>query len=308
MLRLDSFTAFQITKTLSRIAKRGRTVLCSIHQPRSDVYALFDRIMLLAPGGSLVYYGSRASVAPYFAAAPLHMYSTEAHTNPADWLLDNSSLDYRTESSEKRTIARNLKIIEQFKAMQARGKMIDGNDQFRNEDDVVSGHDKAKILSPRSALSNSGAARGPRLTLHPSSDGGGRKRSFQLDSPVDATMAANGAGKQPEQGEITLVRRAPFGLAFGVLLRRSWLNFARQPLLVSTRIGQIFAFAVILMLYYTRLGFDQNSVQNRLGLLQEFTALLFIGMLNNIAIFPAERNIFYRSAAATKGDAIGGVV
>jgi hypothetical protein len=41
-------------------------------------------------------------------------------------------------------------------------------------------------------------------------------------------------------------------------------------------------------------GNDQNSIQNRVGNLYELTALCFIGMLSSIAIYPAERNIFYR--------------
>ena len=39
---------------------------------------------------------------------------------------------------------------------------------------------------------------------------------------------------------------------------------------------------------------DQNSVQDRTGILYMITCLGFIGMLNNIAIYPTERNVFYR--------------
>lgn len=37
---LDSFTAFQLLETLSRLAKRSRSVVLSIHQPRSDAFPL----------------------------------------------------------------------------------------------------------------------------------------------------------------------------------------------------------------------------------------------------------------------------
>lgn len=42
------------------------------------------------------------------------------------------------------------------------------------------------------------------------------------------------------------------------------------------------------------MGDDQNSIQDRIGNLYELTALAFIGMLSCIAIFPCERNVFYR--------------
>ena len=47
---LDAFTAFHICETLQRLARAGRTVLTTIHAPRSDIYHLFDRMMILAQG------------------------------------------------------------------------------------------------------------------------------------------------------------------------------------------------------------------------------------------------------------------
>jgi hypothetical protein len=34
--------------TLLSLARRGRTVVCTIHQPNSDITSLFDDLMLLA--------------------------------------------------------------------------------------------------------------------------------------------------------------------------------------------------------------------------------------------------------------------
>jgi len=47
---LDAFTAFHICETLQRLAHAGRTVITTIHAPRSDIFTLFDRIMLLTQG------------------------------------------------------------------------------------------------------------------------------------------------------------------------------------------------------------------------------------------------------------------
>ena len=40
---LDSFMAESIVKLIRRLAKANRTVLCTIHQPASEVFSLFDR-------------------------------------------------------------------------------------------------------------------------------------------------------------------------------------------------------------------------------------------------------------------------
>lgn len=56
--------------------------------------------------------------------------------------------------------------------------------------------------------------------------------------------------------------------------------------------------SIILCLFYARIGTDYvESLQDRIGLLYEYTALIFVGMLNCVAVFPAERNVFYREAA-----------
>jgi len=40
---LDSFMAENVVTSLKKLAARGKTVICTIHQPSSQVYAMFDR-------------------------------------------------------------------------------------------------------------------------------------------------------------------------------------------------------------------------------------------------------------------------
>ena len=86
----------------------------------------------------------------------------------------------------------------------------------------------------------------------------------------------------------------PLYFTLPLLLRRSFLNMSRQPALCLNRISQGMFFGLILACFYAPIGDDQNSIQNRVGNLYELTALCFIGMLSCIAIFPSERNVFYR--------------
>lgn len=53
---LDSASAFFVIQTLRNIALDGRTVISSIHQPSSEVFALFDDLFLLS-GGQTAYFG-----------------------------------------------------------------------------------------------------------------------------------------------------------------------------------------------------------------------------------------------------------
>lgn len=53
---LDSASAFFVVQTLKNVARRGRTVISSIHQPSSEVFALFDDLLLLS-NGETIYFG-----------------------------------------------------------------------------------------------------------------------------------------------------------------------------------------------------------------------------------------------------------
>lgn len=53
---LDSAAAFFVTQSIKNLARDGRTVVSSIHQPSSEVFTLFDDLCLLS-GGETVYFG-----------------------------------------------------------------------------------------------------------------------------------------------------------------------------------------------------------------------------------------------------------
>ena len=53
---LDSASAYFVALTLRQLAREGRTVVASIHQPSSEVFALLDDLCLLS-GGEAVYFG-----------------------------------------------------------------------------------------------------------------------------------------------------------------------------------------------------------------------------------------------------------
>lgn len=47
---LDSFKAVTIVKLLKKLASQGKTVIATIHQPSSDAFLAFDRLLLMADG------------------------------------------------------------------------------------------------------------------------------------------------------------------------------------------------------------------------------------------------------------------
>ncbi|KAK1333110.1 hypothetical protein QTO34_006646 [Cnephaeus nilssonii] len=96
---LDSFTAHNLVKTLSRLAKGNRLVLISLHQPRSDIFRLFDLVLLMA-SGIPIYLGAAQHMVQYFTALghPCPRYS-----NPADFYVDLTSIDRQSREREVAT-------------------------------------------------------------------------------------------------------------------------------------------------------------------------------------------------------------
>jgi ABC-type multidrug transport system ATPase subunit/ABC-type multidrug transport system permease subunit len=82
---LDAYNAFNVIECLVTLAKKyKRTVIFTIHQPRSNIVALFDRLVLLAQGKT-VYSGPFASCQDYFDRIG---YSCPPGFNIADYLVD----------------------------------------------------------------------------------------------------------------------------------------------------------------------------------------------------------------------------
>lgn len=52
---------------LRTLTRKGMIVVCSIHQPRSNIFSEFDKVLLLNKGNT-VYYGSRSTIVKYFEA------------------------------------------------------------------------------------------------------------------------------------------------------------------------------------------------------------------------------------------------
>lgn len=89
----------------------------------------------------------------------------------------------------------------------------------------------------------------------------------------------------------------PFHKAYPLLVRRAMLNLWRQPPLMVARIMQVVGLGIILALFFAPLKNDYPSVQNRVGFLIEIPSIYFVGMLQNVAVYPLERDVFAREHA-----------
>ena len=80
---LDSYSAFELVKILRRLADNGCSIICTIHQPSSEVFELFSRVILLRKG-ILAYDGKTTGLVQYFAEAG---FQCKKNYNPADFVM-----------------------------------------------------------------------------------------------------------------------------------------------------------------------------------------------------------------------------
>ncbi|KAH9466369.1 hypothetical protein Pst134EB_001424 [Puccinia striiformis f. sp. tritici] len=90
---LDSVSALRVVKVLKGLSTgaengHGTTIICSIHQPNSQIYHAFDYVCLLAPGGRQIYCGPTSEAVNYLGSRGLQC---PAEFNPADFLLEVAS-------------------------------------------------------------------------------------------------------------------------------------------------------------------------------------------------------------------------
>ncbi|KAK3837776.1 MAG: ABC-2 type transporter-domain-containing protein [Linnemannia elongata] len=98
---LDAQASYNIMRFMRKLADQGQAILCTIHQPSSQLFAFFDDLLLLAKGGRTVFFGElghdSTGLINYFEknGAP----KCAADANPAEYILDvvnarHSDLDW----------------------------------------------------------------------------------------------------------------------------------------------------------------------------------------------------------------------
>jgi hypothetical protein len=88
---LDATTARNLMETLKDLASLGHSVCCVIHQPRTDIYKLFDHLLLLSKG-RVIYNGHPASARQYLETIP-DVVALPPETGIADWIMDTIIAD-----------------------------------------------------------------------------------------------------------------------------------------------------------------------------------------------------------------------
>jgi ABC-type lipoprotein export system ATPase subunit len=110
---LDAASTVGVMKAIKSLATQNNLiVVCTIHQPSTTVYNLFDKVTVLSQG-RLAYTGSRVSAIPHFANIGFPL---PADTNPAEHMLTIVNADFAEDEGQ---VPRILDCWEPFSTLPA---------------------------------------------------------------------------------------------------------------------------------------------------------------------------------------------
>ncbi|RLN73355.1 hypothetical protein BBJ28_00011894 [Nothophytophthora sp. Chile5] len=259
---LDSCMARAVVEQLKQLAAK-RTVVAAIHQPSSEVFALFDRLYLLAEGAT-VYEGPAREAISYFAELGLEC---PPFMNPADHFMEQLVVLERTTDHAGLARVQHLKDA-----------WVDHQQQLRGLQPCRDGFFKPKTSTwaTKQALAMGDVVD---VVVYKQVEGRGQdEQSLKQDAKCGS-----------ERTQLSLWGQVE------VLAHRNALRLARDPMAFRLQVLQTLIFALLLGLIYFQLQVDQKGVRNFAGaFFYIVTDQVYSASMPAIISVPIELPIVYR--------------
>ncbi|KAH8925218.1 hypothetical protein BT69DRAFT_1279899 [Atractiella rhizophila] len=312
---LDSFNALNVVECLVTLAKKyNRTVIFTIHQPRSNIVAMFDQLVLMAKG-RVVYSGEFSRCQDYFERIG---YPCPAGFNIADYLIDltmQEEMEGKTHSEPE--LSALINELPSSRASysdeesgagnggESSGTAVSGSasDRDDNESRRSISEEPSNTVRSRKFFSLGRKSKKPKAEL---SD-----RMKDLFSSYERSIIAKDIQEEIENSKrITrresfdedtkdgkVWRRASLWTQFRILSGRAFKNLYRNPGLMLTQYLISVILALICSFLFRNLTEDIPGFQNRMGLFFFILALFGFSCLTSLRTFANERILFMRERA-----------
>ncbi|EIN10088.1 hypothetical protein PUNSTDRAFT_102090 [Punctularia strigosozonata HHB-11173 SS5] len=325
---LDAYNAFNVIESLVRLARDyKRTIVFTIHQPRSNIVSLFDQLVLLGQG-RLVYAGEMTKCHEYFASIG---HPCPPGFNIADFLIDLTSQAARAPTSAEEVGSSgidspdtedqtNLHDEERGLGGRRLGHSTRSSTEAGEETELRSvassagGYVKRKTSQLLSIVSGNGSGDSdanrlpPRLAAlveaYASSEIAADIKGEIVETERAQQQRASGVGADGELpdviAEATLLRgrkRASWPTQFRILSGRAFKNLYRNPALLTAHYLGSLVLALICGFFFHNVTNDISGFQNRLGIFFFTLALFGFSSLSSLNLFAGERLLFMRERA-----------
>jgi len=276
---LDSFSAYKVMELLKNLTKWGHCVICTIHQPSSEIWDILDKVMILSRGNTC-YFG-QADFAHFFfrdigKPVPLNY-------NVADHILTHVNSDF-DESIKPDEIARQFREWE---------KTFDFNNPDPDYVPISTNENKGKDnpLTLNTNEGNNKANTGAEVVL---------KRENSLHHDIEAIIPITkkhneefDSQKHVRKELEAIVSEAGWCDKFISILKRSFVNLVKNPGVMIVRLVMYIMLCFMIGVLYLNLG-DQTNHQDiiaRVGMLFYCDAFLVFMSIAVLPFYIIERGI-----------------
>ncbi|MEW5297917.1 MAG: hypothetical protein WDW36_001095 [Sanguina aurantia] len=289
---LDARAAQIVMRAVRNVARSGRTVMVTIHQPSIEIFESFDQLLLIQRGGFTTYFGplgdASSTLINYLQAVP----GTQpllSGFNPATWMLEV------TGGSMATTV---VAVAADWPAIYAASAVAEEvRDRVRGvvDRDLRQGQRSHRSLGPfRNTHTRRTRPKNSRVLV------------------VSQVAELMNTDADHHKGHDGLVVSSQYAMDFGTqtkaLLTKFMITYWRSPGYNVTRLGMTLVVALLYGAIYYRLALLPNpaafaDVQNSLGVM--YSSGNFLGMTNlmsAMAVIGYERIVFYRERGSSMYD------
>nr|CAI5818202.1 unnamed protein product [Callosobruchus analis] len=281
---LDSSSCFQCISLLKTLAKGGRTIICTIHQPSARLFEMFDQLYTLADG-QCVYQGSTKQLVPWLGTLGLQCPS---YHNPASYIIEVACGEYGDHTRKLVCAIDNGKNdIRDGKAFPE----LKINDGLNNAQKYAEDNLNSIIANQLSKGSNTEQTDQKNLNgsiSDPVKEAVVEGKDVEKVDVSSALLENSIPVKQPRYGNSELQQ-------FFIILRRALLFSRRDWTLMYLRLFAHILVGFLIGALYFKIGNDGAKVLSNLGFLFfNMLFLMYTSMTITILSFPLEMPVLLK--------------
>lgn len=312
---LDSAATYSIMKSIQGLAKAGRSVIATIHQPSADVLAMCDTVMILTKG-RCVYFGPTARLVTHFSSIG---YPCPTFSNPSDHVLDLVNDDFERHGDIEGIVVEYKRLLEP-RVHSAHECVNQGGDmnqlEFWNTEDLTEEGVLQEVRASRASLELEDDGVVEEGKMEPIGSAGHKvseKRDTAAVVVVDEDTGAitsgaltpDGAkgGALPLGSEILggkgggnnapmAAYASSFWTQLWVLTRRSMVNNVRNPGVFWVRGFMYTALSILVGTVFLDMPDDYDTVQDRISILFYIAAFMVFMSIAVLPFFIQLRGVF----------------
>ncbi|GLH14789.1 Protein white [Gryllus bimaculatus] len=263
---LDSASCFQCLSLLKSLARGGRTIICTIHQPSARLFEMFDHLYILTEG-QCIYQGSVQGLVPFLSSLG---FQCPSYHNPADYVMEVACGEHG-ECIHKLVMAVN-----------------NSKSNNLNQKQLLAPNTHTMCVSNEIPKERSESLQHPNGMAKTGNTGAISKYSVTCTTSLldsDESLTIGHSTGFPTSGY----------LQFYILLKRTFLSTLRDKTLTLMRLLSHAGLGILIGMIYFGIGDDASKVISNSGCI--FASVLFLtfnAMMPTILTFPVEMGVFMK--------------